>query len=157
FQSFVVTSKRGRQSKSIWPFIRPQVVLAALSLLALLWGWSRVSFGISDDVYKPIVPSFWIVLHLWLIVGAIRRALKPDDRRFAYRHAVNLPVAYDFNGIETEDGRLIRQVREVRLEELSAIGVTVDLSEGGLGLITYGRLPVGTILSLTIWGRGETL
>src|SRR5205823_7954856 len=100
FQNFVVTAKRGRQSKSIWPFIRPQVFLAALSLLALLWGWSRVCFGISDDVYKPVIPSFWIVLHLWLIVEAIRRATRPDDHRFAYRHAVSLPVAYDFQGIE---------------------------------------------------------
>ncbi len=36
-QQFVVTAKRGRQSKSIWPFIRPQVYLIVVSVLALLW------------------------------------------------------------------------------------------------------------------------
>jgi tetratricopeptide (TPR) repeat protein/cellulose synthase/poly-beta-1,6-N-acetylglucosamine synthase-like glycosyltransferase len=157
FQSFVVTSKRGRQSKSIWPFIRPQVYLAGVSVLALVWGWARVLWGISEDATKPIIPSLWIILHLWLIVECIRRALRPEDKRFSYRHAVRIPVAYEFQGVENDDGQLIRQVQGVKLEEMTAMGVTVDVSEGGIGLVTYCRLPVGTVLSLTLWARGESL
>jgi hypothetical protein len=158
FSTFVVTAKRGRQSKSIWPFIRPQVYLAAVSVLALVWGWSRVGFGISDDFTKPIIPSLWIIFHLWLIVETVRRALRPEDKRYSYRHAVNLPVAYDFQGIEAENGGpLIRHVRDIPSEELSAVGVSVDLSETGIGLITYGRLPVNSVLRLRLWGRGEAL
>ncbi|MGE3806368.1 MAG: glycosyltransferase, partial [Gemmataceae bacterium] len=37
FQKFVVTSKRGRQHKSIWPFVWPFVALIFLSVLALVW------------------------------------------------------------------------------------------------------------------------
>src|SRR5260370_36963537 len=63
FQQFVVTKKRGRQSKSIWPFIRPQVILIVLSVIALFWAWGRLLFGISDDFFKPVLASFWTCFH----------------------------------------------------------------------------------------------
>ena len=42
-QRFVVTRKRGPQSKSVWPFVRPQTYLIILSVLAMVWGWLRLS------------------------------------------------------------------------------------------------------------------
>ena len=75
FQSFVVTSKRGRQSNSVWPFIRPQVILVALCFASIVWGWGRIAFGISDDYFKPILPTFWNVFHITLGIMAARRAL----------------------------------------------------------------------------------
>jgi cellulose synthase/poly-beta-1,6-N-acetylglucosamine synthase-like glycosyltransferase/predicted Zn-dependent protease len=157
FSTFVVTAKRGRQSKSIWPFIRPQVYLAGLSVVGLLWGWSRFLFGISEDYSKPIIPSVWILFHLWLIVEVVRRALRPEDKRYSYRHAAALPVAYEYLGIEPEGGGPpVREVADPRMDA-KAIGLTVDLSEGGLGMITYSRLPARAVLRLTLWARGEQL
>lgn len=123
FQSFVVTQKRGRQSKSIIPFIRPHIVLVALSIIALGWAWARPLTGISDDFYKPIIPTFWTVVNMLLALYVIRRALAPEDQRFSFRHQVQLPVAY-----EREDGTC-------------GAGITIDLSEQGMSLVTYERLP----------------
>lgn len=157
FQKFVVTSKRGRQSKSIWPFIRPHVFLAGLSVLGLVWGWGRVVLGISEDYFKPIIPTVWIVFHMILIWMSIKRAMRPEDQRYSYRHTLNLPAQYEFIGVEQQEGPLVRQVPELKAEQLSGYGLNVDLSEGGAGLILYTRLPQNSIIRLKIWGRGELL
>ncbi|HJT79255.1 MAG TPA: tetratricopeptide repeat protein, partial [Gemmataceae bacterium] len=139
FQSFVVTSKRGRQAKSVWPYLRPQVYLVAVSLAALVWGWGRLAAGISDDFFKPIIPTFWILFHVSLALTVLRRALWPEDRRFSTRHLVQLPVAY-----EVRDGA-------------RGLAVTADLNEIGAGLITYQPLAVDDVVRLTLWGRGESV
>jgi predicted Zn-dependent protease/cellulose synthase/poly-beta-1,6-N-acetylglucosamine synthase-like glycosyltransferase len=138
FQQFVVTSKRGRQAKTIWPYIRPHLALLVLSVLALVWGWTRVASGISDDYFKPIIPTFWIVFHMTLAYMVLRRALWPEDRRFSTRHFVQLPVACEGAG-------------------LKGLGVTVDLNEMGVGLVAYERPAVSDVLRLKLWGRGETV
>jgi cellulose synthase/poly-beta-1,6-N-acetylglucosamine synthase-like glycosyltransferase/predicted Zn-dependent protease len=139
FQSFVVTSKRGRQAKSVWPYLRPQVYLVAVSVAALVWGWGRLVAGISDDYFKPIIPTFWIVFHMILALTVLRRALWPEDRRFSTRHLVQLPVAYEARG------------------GAKGLAITADLNEIGVGLITYEPLAVDDVLNLTLWGRGESV
>lgn len=154
FQKFVVTTKRGRQAKSIWPFVRPQIALMGLSVVALVWGWGRLAFGISDDYFKPIIPTFWIGFHFALAFLVLRRALWPEDRRFSTRHIVQLPIAYEsqsFSGEETVVGSLGAPVTP----DTEGLGVTVDLNEMGVGLIAYERLQVNETLRLTLWGRGE--
>ena len=141
FQQFVVTSKRGRQSNSIWPFVRPQIAIFALSFFALTWGWGRVLFGISDDWIKPLIPTGWLLFHMTLVVMAVRRALTPESGRYTFRHAVNLPVRY-----QAEDD-----------PETNGVGVTADLSEQGVGIVAYTPLAVGDRLRLTIAGAGESV
>jgi cellulose synthase/poly-beta-1,6-N-acetylglucosamine synthase-like glycosyltransferase/predicted Zn-dependent protease len=152
FQKFVVTAKRGRQAKSIWPYVRPQVALMALSILALFWGWGRPLVGISDDYFKPIIPTFWIVFHMALASLVLRRALWPEDRRFSTRHVVQLPVAYESLSVVGEETIVGLPNRAATL---TGMGVTVDLNEMGVGLIAYQRLRLHEILNLQIWGRGE--
>jgi tetratricopeptide (TPR) repeat protein/cellulose synthase/poly-beta-1,6-N-acetylglucosamine synthase-like glycosyltransferase len=139
FQQFVVTAKRGRQAKTIWPYIRPHVALMAVSVLALVWGWARVLTGISDDYFKPIIPSFWILFHMSLAYMVLRRAFWPEDRRFSTRHFVHLPVAY-----EAASGA-------------KGYGVTVDLNEIGVGLVAYEPLAVDEVVRVRLWGRGESV
>ncbi len=141
FSQFVVTSKRGRQSKSIWPFIRPHFYFIALSILALFWGWGRVLFGISTDFYKPILASCWALFHMSLAFSCIRRSLWPEDKRYAYRHTVHLPVEYELASGEGS----------------TALGCTIDLSEGGLAAVVYRPVSKGSRLSLRIHGTGEIL
>jgi tetratricopeptide (TPR) repeat protein/cellulose synthase/poly-beta-1,6-N-acetylglucosamine synthase-like glycosyltransferase len=156
FQKFVVTSKRGRQAKTIWPYVRPQIVLMGVSVVALVWGWSRVLLNISDDYFKPIIPSFWILFHMSLAYVVLRRALWPEDRRFSTRHIVNLPVAYQSRGVDT-GGTAIDGGPERRSRELRGSGVTVDLNETGVGLVAYERLAIHELLRLTLWGAGESV
>ncbi len=144
FQQFIVTKKRGRQAKSIWPFVRPQLVLIFISVLALVWAWSRVTMGISDDVFKPILASFWALFHMLLAYLVVRRALWPDDRRYSTRHIVHLPIAYE---VAAEAPGGLRR----------GFGVTADLNDMGVGLVAYERLPEGAPLRLTLYGGGNAI
>jgi cellulose synthase/poly-beta-1,6-N-acetylglucosamine synthase-like glycosyltransferase/tetratricopeptide (TPR) repeat protein len=148
FQSFVVTSKRGRQSKSIWPYVRPQVLLLAVSAAALTWGWYKVVSGVSDDYFKPIIPTFWILFHALLGLLVVRRALWPEDRRFSTRHVVNLAAEYRTLGMTVDGNRITGG-------QTSGLGVTADLNEIGVGLVAYEPLPVGSLIEVTLHGRGE--
>jgi cellulose synthase/poly-beta-1,6-N-acetylglucosamine synthase-like glycosyltransferase/tetratricopeptide (TPR) repeat protein len=137
---FIVTSKRGRQAKHIWPFIRPQTYLIILSVLALFWGWGRLFLGISDDWFKPVIPTVWVLIHISLAYMAIRRAFWPVNRRFSIRHEVNLPVEYESAGA---DG--------------PRYGITADLNETGMAFISYEPLEVGSPMRITIRGAGEVV
>ncbi len=139
-QRFVVTRKRGRQSKQIWPFIRPQIFLILCSILALFWGWGRLILQISDDWFKPIIPSLWALFHIYLAYLVTRRAFWPVNRRFSTRHEVNLPVEYDVTA-----GNVIR----------TRFGLTADLNETGMAMIAYEKLDLGTVIRLTIRGANE--
>jgi tetratricopeptide (TPR) repeat protein/cellulose synthase/poly-beta-1,6-N-acetylglucosamine synthase-like glycosyltransferase len=132
FQVFIVTAKRGRQSKSIWRFIRPQVYLIVLSVFALAWAWGRLWFGVSDDFFKPVLASFWTVFHALLAYLVVRRACWEDDRRYSTRHVVHLPISYRRGGAA------------------ESFGVSVDLNERGVGFIAYERLSEGDVLQLTV-------
>jgi cellulose synthase/poly-beta-1,6-N-acetylglucosamine synthase-like glycosyltransferase/tetratricopeptide (TPR) repeat protein len=140
-QQFVVTAKRGRQSNSIWPFIRPQAYLIAASVAALLWAWGRIWLGISDDYFKPVLATFWTLFHMLLAYLVIRRALWPDDKRYATRHIVHLPVGYSTAGEE----------------ETEKLGVSVDLNERGLGFVAFERLEKGATLRLTLHAPSESV
>ena len=39
--------------------------------------------GISDDFFKPIVASLWVVFHVAVAVGVIHRSLWSESRRFS--------------------------------------------------------------------------
>jgi cellulose synthase/poly-beta-1,6-N-acetylglucosamine synthase-like glycosyltransferase/tetratricopeptide (TPR) repeat protein len=159
-----------RKQKSVWPFIRPQTYLIILSVLALFWGWGRLlfdgdlllrkypglenvpvvswllhhtafGFGISDDYFKPVVPTIWVLLHFWLAYKVTQRAFWPADRRFTTRHVVHVPVEYD-----TAAGA-----------GSPRYGVTVDLNDTGMAFVAYERFNPGDVLRLTVRGAGEVV
>jgi cellulose synthase/poly-beta-1,6-N-acetylglucosamine synthase-like glycosyltransferase/tetratricopeptide (TPR) repeat protein len=141
---FVVTSKRGRQTKSVWPLVRPHMVLVVVTLLALLWGWAQFAMGLSDDWRKLSLATLWATFYLSLAFVVIRRALAPDDCRYDYRHPVNLGLTY-----EIESDKLPSSTPR--------LGLTVDVSESGLGVLTYEPLQPNTVLRIELDGAGESL
>jgi cellulose synthase/poly-beta-1,6-N-acetylglucosamine synthase-like glycosyltransferase/predicted Zn-dependent protease len=130
-----------RKKKGVWPYIRPQTYLIILSVLAMFWGWSRPFLGISDDWFKPVVPTIWVLLFFWLAYKVTQRAFWPADRRTNTRHQVHVPVEYD-----TAAGT-----------GAPRYGVTVDLNDTGMAFVAYERFNTGDILRLTIRGAGEVI
>ncbi len=121
---FVVTSKRGRQSNSTLPYIMPHIILILVSVTAIVWGWLPIIQGISFDHIKPILATVWSIFHMSLAGTVIYRSLWPDDKRYSYRHVVQLPVSYQSVMV---DGNL----------SAPRAGLTMDLSETGTSLVTY--------------------
>ena len=94
--------------------------------MALLWAWSRVFLGVSDDPFKPLLASFWACFHILLAHLVIRRAHWPDDRRYATRHTVYVPVVFKSDE-----------------QDVRGLGFTSDLNDLGMSLITYHPLAEG--------------
>lgn len=162
---------KARQQKSVWPYIRPQTYLIILSVLALFWGWGKLlfdgnlllskypalndvpvvnwilkhtpafGFGISDDYFKPVVPTIWVLIHFWLAYKVTQRAFWPADRRFTTRHVVHVPVEYE-SPKGPAGGRY---------------GVTVDLNDTGMAFVAYERFATGDVLRFTVRGAGEVI
>src|SRR5262245_20662835 len=141
---FVVTSKRGRQSKRIWPLLRPHLVLALVTILALCWGWGGFLLGLSDNWSKLILATSWGGFYAALAFVIIRRGLAPDDARYDYRHPVNLGLTYIVEGDEPA-------------KRAPRLGLTVDVSASGLGILSYEPLEPGTVLAIELQGGGDTL
>ena len=133
FQKFVVTSKRGRQSKSVLPYLWPHAAFFLASVLALMWGWYRPVSGVSDDYYKPILATMWTVIHMCVALVILRRGLWPAERRFEYRHVVSLPATLT----DSEGGA-------------ENHAVTIDLNDTGVGLLTYEPVAIGSQFNVTI-------
>jgi cellulose synthase/poly-beta-1,6-N-acetylglucosamine synthase-like glycosyltransferase/tetratricopeptide (TPR) repeat protein len=140
FQKFVVTSKRGRQSKSVLPYLWPHITFFMASCLALIWGWYRPISGVSDDFYKPILASLWAVFHIVVVLYILRRGLWPAELRFSYRHVVSLPASLTDAEHAAEH-----------------YAVTTDLNETGVGLMSYTPLAIGSRLLVTIRGGGAAV
>jgi tetratricopeptide (TPR) repeat protein/cellulose synthase/poly-beta-1,6-N-acetylglucosamine synthase-like glycosyltransferase len=167
FQKFGVTSKRGRQTNSLWPFLRPHVYFVALSITALLWGWCPVLFGISQDYFRPILASCWTVFHMSLACACLRRSLWPEERRYSYRHTLHVPVSYARTGLPSPSSRYRKNISPANTAAVAAgvgdrsealgrgWGVSMDLSDAGLGLVTYEPLIEGSRIPFRIYAMGE--
>jgi len=133
---FVVTAKRGRQSKSILRHIAPQILYIAGSALAISWALVRYRLNLSSDVIGLTVGSALLIINSYMAWVVIQRALRTADRRASWRHPVALHV--DYRGTSDQGTNIHGQC------------VTRDINEGGLGLVSFERLPDKAQLDLTI-------
>ena len=124
---FVVTSKRRTPSNSVLRHVAPHVVYMAGSALAILWALTRFLLHPSHDVVGLTIGSALLLIYSSMAWIVVRRALHTKDRRSSWRHPVALHVNYEAVG---DDGvRICGQ------------GVTRDINEAGMGLVTFERLP----------------
>ncbi len=119
------------KKKGVWPFIRPQTYLIILSVLALFWGWSRPALGISDDLFKPVVPSIWVPVHFWLE----SRNWSPEPKSLASRGNVKTGFIDASAGVGTLDTAQLALAREIASRRL-----------GGLAPPARDAARLGTIL-----------
>lgn len=112
---------------------------------ALVWLLShtpKIGFGVSDDYFKPVVPTFWVLIHFWLAYKVTQRAFWPADKRFTARHVVHVPIEYEAAAGSTSAPRY---------------GVTVDLNDTGMAFVGYDRFNTGDVLRFTVRGAGEVV
>ncbi|QDU61651.1 Cellulose synthase 1 [Planctomycetes bacterium Pan216] len=142
-QKFVVTKKRGRQSKSIWPMVSAQLALMVLAISSLVWAGFRLLYGLTPDAIAESVAGGLVVFHLLLDLRFLRKAYRKENRRYSYRHHAVFPVSYRFRDEEGND--------------VHGYGVTADLNEGGSRLVSYQTLPIHAVGEVTINGAGKSV
>jgi cellulose synthase/poly-beta-1,6-N-acetylglucosamine synthase-like glycosyltransferase len=117
-----------------WPLIGAPIAW-------LLRNIPNFGFGISDDYFKPVVPTIWVLIHFWLAYKVTQRAFWPADRRFTTRHVVHVPVEYEIAGANVAP----------------RYGVTVDLNDTGMAFVAYERFNIGDSLKFVVRGAGEVI
>ncbi|QDV23257.1 Cellulose synthase catalytic subunit [UDP-forming] [Aureliella helgolandensis] len=126
--TFVVTSKRGRQTNRIRKFILPQCLYIAGSALSIAWASTMYSVGLSHDLNGLIVGSILLLIQSWFAWQVIRRALRMmDEVGRAWRHPCAVNVEYTY--VDEEGG------------SHTGHGVSCDLNEQGLGFHAFEVIP----------------
>ena len=138
--TFVVTSKKGRQTNSIRKFIMPQCLYIGGSALAIAWATTKYAIGLSDDLPGLLVGSLLLLSQCWFAWQVIRRALRvADEAQETWRHPCAINLAYT---CEEETG-----VRK-------GSGVTCDLNELGIGFHAFEDFELNQEMDVTLSAMG---
>ncbi len=124
--AFVVTSKKGGGTSVT--AVLPHVAMLGISLLAINWSLMGLGFGVTEDVFGAGVAMFWTVYNMALVVGVIRLAVRPPQKRDAARFRASFAVSAPAGGAAKV-----------------LVGTTADLSEGGCRLLWPEPMPGGAV------------
>ena len=111
---FVVTNKKGGGTSV--SAVLPHFAMLIASLMAINWSILGLGFGVTEDRFGAGIAIFWTVFNMMLVVGVVRLALRPAQKRDTSRFRATFAVTVDEGGV-------------------TRVGTTVDLSEGGCRLL----------------------
>lgn len=138
--TFVVTSKKGRQTNSIRKFIMPQCLYIGGSALAIAWATTKYAIGLSNDLPGLVVGSGLLLSQCWFAWQVIRRALRvADEAQETWRHPCAINLAYSYG--DGEDRRM-------------GSAVTCDLNELGIGFHAFEEFDVDQEMDVTLSAMG---
>ena len=135
---FVVTSKKGGGASA--SAVLPHAVVLMASLLAINWSLMGLGFGIDDDHFGVGIAIFWTLYNVALVVGVIRLAARPPQKRDTSR------VRASFVATSAATG-----------SSQTTIGLTADLGEGGCRLLWPTLLPATGVQRLALHLPGGVL
>lgn len=131
---FVVTGKGAGQHSGLQG-LAPQLTIIALCFAGVEWGALKWFYSISRDRLGLAMAIFWALNNGVLAALAVATVTAPLYRRQAFRFEGAIPVDYT---AESHHGTLHGQ------------GVTADVSDTGVALITPSALPVGDPVHLRL-------
>lgn len=134
---FVVTSKRGRQGNGVFWLIFPHIMLIAVGIAAIAWASAKIFLGVSEDYLGLAVGGLLIGIQSLMAFQVVRKALRPSDNRFSWRHPSNdIHVRYE-------------------LDQVKGQAISVDVNESGIGIISYLPLQRGDVLDMKLTTSGQ--
>lgn len=116
--------------------IIPQIVLGLFSFAGGIWAGLKLYYGITYDWTGISAAIFWNLANGFFAFSIIEKVTRQNYKRKDFRFIGAIPVQYTFKG---EKG------------SITGIGVTKDVSEEGVSLITFTLLPVGKSVSLNLY------
>lgn len=138
---FKVTKKSMGESISIQD-IAPQLIIGLLSFAGVTWGGLKLYYDIHSNFKGMTAAIFWNMANGLMVLSVIKKVTRPYYKRKEFRFIGALPVRYSF---EEETGSVM------------GIGVTKDVNEHGVSLVTFRPLPVGKSVLLNLYLGREVL
>lgn len=117
--------------------ILPQIVVYLLSLAGIIWAGSKIYYyGISVGMTGTIAAIFWNGINGTFAFIAIERMTRPYYKRKEFRFVGAAPVRYSVDdSVHSSEG----------------MGITRDISENGISLVTFTSLPKNKKISLSLY------
>ena len=132
---FKVTGKGTHESISIVGII-PQFSLCLICFAGIAWGGLKLYYGVSADFMGIGTAIFWSFINGFFALSAIELVTRPHFKRKDFRFIGTVPVRYS---IEGDSG------------SVSNIGISKDLNEHGISLVTFTPLPIDKKISLSVY------
>jgi len=132
---FKVTGKSAYESISISGII-PQLIICLFCFAGAVWGGLKLYYGMSAAFMGISAAIFWNCANGFLALSVIEKVTKPHHKRNNFRFIGAIPVRYSITkGAGSVNG----------------LGVTKDINEDGVSLVTFTPLPVGKKIILYIY------
>jgi len=132
---FIVTGKRTGELLHISD-ITPQIVVVLLCFSGVVWGFLKLYYGVSWDSKGIGIASFWAGINGFLAFSVIKDVTVPYYKRIDFRFMGAVPVEYSISGEKGSE---------------KGLGISKDLNEYGVSLITFDPIPVAEKLSLSLY------
>lgn len=132
---FKVTGKGRDQSVNIFN-ITPQLVIGLFCFCGVIWGGLKLYYEISNGWIGNVSIIFWNAVNGLLIFSVVEKITRPYYKRKDFRFIGAVPVQYSIAGSTGSFG---------------GFGVTRDINECGISLITFSPLPLDRKISLSLY------
>ncbi len=137
---FEITDKSGSSHFS-FTSIKPQLVLLAVSVIAVTWGMLRLLYGTVTEPLGVYIGSFWCLWNAGFALWVMMTATKPAKNEGQIRFADHIPLLYSRDG----SGQQLALSDEYGTDGMKA--VFYERMEPGLQLdatiiLRFFRLPV---------------
>lgn len=131
---FKVTGK-GLQASTNIAEILPQSLLCLVCFGGIAWGGLKLYYGVSSDFMGIGVAIFWSSVNGFLAISGIELVTRPYFKRKEFRFIGTIPVRYSL--LSGSDA-------------ISNVGISRDLNDQGISLVTFRPLPMDKKISLSL-------
>ncbi len=132
---FKVTRKDNIEQTSVF-HILPQIIIFLLSLAGIIWAGSKMYYGIKINLVGAMATIFWNGINGTFACISIERTTRPHYKRKEFRFIGSAPVVYSLKD---------------KVDSLNGIGISRNINESGISLVTFTPLPKNKKLSLTLY------
>ncbi|NUO07983.1 MAG: glycosyltransferase [Candidatus Brocadia sp.] len=132
---FIVTGKGNHEFVNISNII-PQLLMGLLCFTGVVWGSLKLYYGVTTDFVGIGTAIFWSGINGFLALFTIENVTRPYFKRKEFRFIGTMPVRYSM----LEDSGSV-----------SGIGISKDINEHGISLVTFNPLPIDKKISLSIY------
>ena len=116
--------------------ILPQIIVYLLSLAGIIWAGSKMYYGVKINFVGAIATIFWNGVNGTFACISIERVTRPHYKRKEFRFIGAVPVGYSLRD---------------RTGSLNGLGITRNINEKGISLVTFTSLPKNRKFSLTLY------
>lgn len=138
---FKVTGKGLQASTNILEII-PQSLLCLVCFGGIAWGGLKLYYGVSSDYLGNGVAIFWCFVNGSLAASGIELVTRPYYKRKDFRFIGTIPVRYSTPSDSVP---------------LSKVGISRDLNEHGISLVTFTPLLLDKPVSLSLYLNERTV